>query len=154
MGLAVQMKRPLHVGVDPWDLRQASPKTYLVRFTFGGGITAVAGVIAELWGPSVGGLFLAFPAILPASITLIERHDGQRAAGADALGAAVGSAGLAAFGALVWLLAPQIAAWQVLVWAALLWLFVAVVLWAAFEWTRRAGRGSGDAARPPPRPTA
>ena len=39
---------------------------------FGGLITALAGVIAKQFGPAVGGLFLAFPAMFPASATLIE----------------------------------------------------------------------------------
>jgi hypothetical protein len=30
------------------------------------------------WGPAVVGLFLAFPAIFPASATLIEKHERQR----------------------------------------------------------------------------
>jgi Protein of unknown function (DUF3147) len=40
---------------------------YLVRFAFGGAVTALAGVIAKRYGPGVGGLFLAFPAIFPAT---------------------------------------------------------------------------------------
>jgi len=37
-------------------------------------MTVIAGLIAFRFGPVVGGLFLAFPAIFPASATLIERH--------------------------------------------------------------------------------
>ena len=48
---------------------------YLVRFVIGGGITVMAGLIADRFGPTVGGLFLAFPAIFPASATLIEKHE-------------------------------------------------------------------------------
>ncbi len=36
------------------------------------------GLIAQHWGPVVGGLFLSFPAILPASATLIERHETEK----------------------------------------------------------------------------
>jgi hypothetical protein len=39
-----------------------------------GAITAAAGLIAGLYGPTIGGLFLAFPSILPASLTLVA-HD-------------------------------------------------------------------------------
>ena len=81
---------------------------YAVRFLFGGLITALAGIIAKKFGPEIGGLFLAFPAILPASATLIEKHEKQekerlglkgakRAADAvsvDAAGAAIGTIGL------------------------------------------------------------
>ena len=79
-----------------------------MRFGFGGLITAVAGLIAKEYGPVVGGLFLAFPAIFPASATLIEKHErerkeqrgpngvdrGRKAVSADAGGAAIGSVGL------------------------------------------------------------
>jgi hypothetical protein len=50
---------------------------------------------------SAGWLFLAFPSILPASLTLVVQHDGRRAAADDALGSVVGAVGLAAFGAVV-----------------------------------------------------
>jgi Protein of unknown function (DUF3147) len=94
---------------------------YLVRFVLGGLTTVVAGVVADLYGPQMGGLFLAFPAIFCASATLIEKHERQRkkersvagqrrgtdAAALDASGAALGGIGLAAFALAVWLLAPQ-----------------------------------------------
>ena len=67
-------------------------------------MTVVAGLIAARFGPVVGGLFLAFPAIFPASATLIEKHvrerkekagmpgarRGKEAAALDAAGAALG----------------------------------------------------------------
>ena len=76
---------------------------YAIRFVFGGLITAIAGVIARDFGPAIGGLFLAFPAIFPASATLIEKHEkqkkekhgldgakrGRQAASLDAAGSAV-----------------------------------------------------------------
>src|SRR6185437_11521678 len=37
-----------------------------------------AGLVAQRWGPSISGLFLAFPAIFPASATLVEKHEKQR----------------------------------------------------------------------------
>jgi len=82
----------------------------------GGIITIFAGMIAERWGPGIGGLFLAFPAIFPASATLIEKHERQKkttkglhgqergtdAAALDALGTAMGSIGLAVFAGVCW----------------------------------------------------
>ena len=41
-------------------------------------VTVAAGVIADIWGPTAGGLFLAFPAIFCASATLIEAHQRQQ----------------------------------------------------------------------------
>ena len=116
---------------------------YAVRFLFGGLITALAGIIAKKFGPEIGGLFLAFPAILPASATLIEKHEKQekerlglkgtkRAAEAvsvDAAGAAIGTIGLACFALLVWKAIPNHTPWLVLVGAALLWMGLSFLLW-------------------------
>jgi hypothetical protein len=51
---------------------------YVVRFALGGAMTVIAGLIAARFGPVIGGLFLAFPAIFPASTTLIEKHVRER----------------------------------------------------------------------------
>lgn len=53
---------------------------YLVRFVLGGAATVLAGMIADADGPSLGGLFLAFPAIFFASTTLIEKNERERKA--------------------------------------------------------------------------
>jgi hypothetical protein len=34
---------------------------YVIRFLLGGATTLIAGIIADIWGPENGGLFLAFP---------------------------------------------------------------------------------------------
>jgi uncharacterized protein DUF3147 len=47
----------------------------LLRFVLSGLVTAGAGVLAKKVGPSFGGLFLAFPAILASSVTLIQKHE-------------------------------------------------------------------------------
>src|SRR5436189_5774416 len=87
-----------------------------MRFFFGGLITAVAGIIAKKFGPEIGGLFLAFPAIFPASATLVEKHEKQKkrraglegtkraraAAGVDAAGTAMGCAGVISFAVVGW----------------------------------------------------
>jgi hypothetical protein len=102
----------------PSALRQTRWHEYLVRFVLGGVMTVVAGVIAARFGPVIGGLFLAFPAIFPASATLIEKHvrerkekaglpgarRGKEAAALDAAGATLGSFGLVAFGLVIWLM--------------------------------------------------
>ena len=99
------------VQFKPSALRQTRWYEYLVRFVLGGTMTVVAGLIAARFGPVVGGLFLAFPAIFPASATLIEKHVRQRkekaglpgarrgkeAAALDAAGAALGSFGASGF---------------------------------------------------------
>jgi Protein of unknown function (DUF3147) len=51
---------------------------YAVRFAFGGVVTVFAGLVAKHFSPVVGGLFLAFPAIFPASATLVEKHEEEK----------------------------------------------------------------------------
>ena len=43
-----------------------------------GAITVLTGLVAKKYGPVLGGLFLAFPAIFPASVTLIEKHEREK----------------------------------------------------------------------------
>jgi hypothetical protein len=123
-------------------LSGTSPREYLLRFALGGAATVVAGLIAAGFGPVVGGLFLAFPAIIPASVTLIEKHvrerkekaglagsrRGKQAAALDAIGAALGSFGLAAFAVVVWLTIGRFAAWAPVP-ATAAWTAVAVTAW-------------------------
>jgi hypothetical protein len=122
---------------EPARIRQTNWKEYAVRFAFGGAVTALAGFIAHQCGPVIGGLFLAFPAILPATVTLVERDEGQRAAGADAAGATLGSVGLLGFAGIVWGLGPRQPAWLVLLEAAAAWFTLAAGLWWARERIRR-----------------
>jgi MFS family permease len=118
-------------------LKTTKPHEYAVRFVFGGLATVAAGLIAHRYGAVVGGLFLAFPAIFPASATLISSHErerkakagkngtlrGRMAAGADAAGGALGSIGLIGFALVLWL--------AVVRWPAALVLALAVLAWAA-----------------------
>jgi hypothetical protein len=116
---------------------------YLPRFLFGGAVTAFAGIIAKDYGPGIGGLFLAFPAIFPASATLIQKHQekkeeqaggrgqrrGRKAAGVDAIGASMGAFGLTVFAFLVWKSIVVLPVWAVLLIATTGWAIVSVSLW-------------------------
>jgi hypothetical protein len=62
------------------SLKDTKPHEYAVQFLFGGFATVVAGLIARKYGRGIGGLFLAFPAIFPASATLIESREKKRKA--------------------------------------------------------------------------
>jgi uncharacterized protein DUF3147 len=68
----------MQIKVDSSVFGQTKWYDYVVRFLFGGLITAVAGIIAKKFGPGIGGLFLAFPAIFLASVTLIEKHEKEK----------------------------------------------------------------------------
>lgn len=133
----------MQIRVDLSTLGQTKWRDYAVRFLFGGLITAFAGMIAKKFGPGIGGIFLAFPAIFPASATLIEKHErekkeslelngaarGRSAASIDAAGASMGSIGLFVFALVVWQFMPRDRAWIVLGGATLLWLGVSVAVW-------------------------
>jgi len=130
------MSAVTQLGAQPSEAVQTSWKDYAVRFLFGGVITAIVGVLGKAFGPAVAGLFLAFPAILPASVTLVSRRNGKEQAGIDALGAAIGSVGLVAFAAIVWWLASQRAAWLVLLIASVCWFVVSGAVWLAIQQVR------------------
>jgi len=130
------------VRFHPSALRDIRWYQYAVRFALGGAMTAIAGFIAARFGPVIGGLFLAFPAIFPASATLIEKHvrerkekaglsgarRGREAAALDAAGAVLGSVGLAAFAVVIWLGIERSAPLALLL-ATAVWLVVAMAAW-------------------------
>jgi hypothetical protein len=143
----VEIDITMRIKISASSLRETSWYHYGVRFLFGGLITATTGMIAKEWGPVVGGLFLAFPAIFPASATLVEKHEkqkkeniglhgttrGRRAAGVEAAGSAMGSLGLISFGLIVSQLIPHHRSLWVLPVAASAWLIVAVLAWYGRE---------------------
>jgi uncharacterized membrane protein (GlpM family) len=128
------------VKTDIGSIGKSSAKEWAIRFIFGGLVTAVVGVVATTFGPVVAGLFLAFPAIAIASLTLIADHDNRSAAGADALGGVAGSIGLVVFGLIVWGTASRLPAVEVLAIATLAWLAVSLAVWASADAWRRRGR--------------
>jgi Protein of unknown function (DUF3147) len=65
-------------GISPSSLKEGRWYEYLVRFALGGAATVFTGFISSLFGASIGGLFLALPAIFCASATLIEKHEIRR----------------------------------------------------------------------------
>jgi hypothetical protein len=93
----------MRIGLNRSALRKLRPAELAWRFVLGGAITTAAGLIAELYGPAIGGLFLAFPAILPASLTLVAKHQEDRKRQHGLRGVVRGrhAAALDAFGALL-----------------------------------------------------
>jgi len=133
----------MKVTANPSALKQTRWYEYAFRIILGGLITVATGLIAKRFGPGVGGLFLAFPAIFPAGITLLEKHtrekrrraglDGtlraRNAASLDARGSALGSLGLIAFALVVWQFLSARPPWLVMCSAAIAWLAVAFAAW-------------------------
>ena len=132
----------MRLRVQTASLRATTPMQYAQRFLFGGLVTVVATLIADKWGPVVGGMFLAFPGIFPAGVSLVEKHKTEREsqegkvgmilargeASVEAAGASAGTWGLAGFALVVWkesaihslpvMLACAGSAWVALSWVA------------------------------------
>lgn len=146
------------VSFDLGTLARLRPYELVLRFVLGGLVTVATGLIVDYAGPVIGGLFLAFPAILPASLTLIEHHELERqgssgadarlrarqAASRDAAGACMGGLGLACFGVIVWRELPPQGPARVLPLAALGWLTCAVLLWLLSRSWPRARESGAD----------
>jgi hypothetical protein len=125
---------------DVGELRSAPAHQYVLRFVFGGVICVATGLIAKAWGPAVGGLFLAFPAILPASLTFVSEEDGRRSAIEDARGSRVGASCLAVFAILVWATAERWSPALVLGASTLAWIALSAAAWALVFGRRREPR--------------
>ena len=125
------------------SLKGISVRECAVRFFFGGLVCVAAGLIAKRFGPGIGGLFLAFPAIFPAGASMVEAHEkkhkaragldgnnrGRTVAGLDAAGAALGCIGLAGFAVTCWICLPRLGTAAVFVLATSVWLLLSVAAW-------------------------
>jgi hypothetical protein len=128
------------------SLKQTKPTEYMSRFVFGGAVTVLAGFVADHYGPVLGGLFLAFPGIFPAGVSLVEEHktlrekaEGKRGmrsargqASVEAAGASVGTLGLMGFAVVLWQGLPGHNFLPMLLLAAGTWVAVSWLFW----WTR------------------
>jgi hypothetical protein len=114
------------ITIEPSRLRDLDVSGLAVRFAFGFVISVIVGAIGLAAGDRVAGLFLAFPAILPASLTLIAEEDGEDEAKVDAAGACFGGLGLAAYGATSWFLLSRIAPVAAELVALVAWCVVAI----------------------------
>lgn len=84
-------------GVQLGRLRRIRLRDYLIRFALGAAISIGVGILGMTVSVRFAGAFLAFPSILPASLTLIQEKEGARRADRNAIGAVLGSAGLVVF---------------------------------------------------------
>lgn len=129
------------------SLKESTPREYLARFAFGGAVTVLAGLVAERYGPVLGGLFLAFPGIYPAGVTLVEAHKTQREqkegkagirsaraqASVVSAGASAGALGLIGFAVVLWRGLPNHGLLPVTLVAGAAWTVVSVIFWWARE---------------------
>jgi Protein of unknown function (DUF3147) len=129
----LRRERDEPVGIDREKLLQPNWPQLGLRFLFGGGIALVAGLVGMRFGPGVGGLFLAFPAVLPAALTLLESEEGESKTTVDAIGAILGSVAMIAFAAAVAALVTAIGAPLAVAVAAGAWALVAGALFGGLR---------------------
>ena len=127
---------------SPSSLKEGRWYEYLIRFALGGAATVFTGFVSSRCGASIGGLFLALPAIFCASATLIEKHEirrkreagldgrrrGKEAAALDSAGAALGALGMLSF-AIVFSVTVERSIPGAFVGASFSWLVVSVAAW-------------------------
>lgn len=121
----------------PKKVREVRARDLGYRFLAGALTSVGAGAVTLLFGARVGGIFLAFPAILAASLTLIEEQEDSAQAREDARGAVLGGVALVLFAAVAALTLGELAGALALLIAAVAW-FATAFLGYALAWFRRA----------------
>lgn len=135
------------LGASIEKVRQTSKVEFASRFLFGGAVTVIATLIANRYGPIIGGLFLAFPGIFPPSLSLTESHAEKRKArkgksgilfaraeaSVEAAGASAGALGLAAFAVVLWKGLPYCGLPIMLLADTFVWMIVSTLMWRIRE---------------------
>ena len=117
-------------------VRDVNAKQLAARFALGAAVSIVAGVISHLQGARFGGVFLAFPAILPASLTFVQDKEGSRTADRDALGAVLGGFALVVFAAVGESMFGRHNSAEVLALALAGWLVASIIFYAVLGLVR------------------
>lgn len=117
-------------------VRSVGVKDILIRFGLGAFISISAGIIGLTVSHRLSGAFLAFPSILPASLTLLQEKEGTRRADRDAIGAVLGGAALVLFAMIGEAGFRHLEPYLVLVLALVGWLVASFVLYAMLALAR------------------
>jgi hypothetical protein len=83
--------------IDVGALREIRPAALAIRFAFGAAVSIAAGLVGVLAGKTAGGVMLAAPAVVPATLTIIEKREGRDAAVTETQGAVPGAVALIGF---------------------------------------------------------
>jgi Protein of unknown function (DUF3147) len=119
---------------DSSQATEARPHDLAIRFVAGGLTSIAAGLVTLAFDARVGGILLAFPAILAASLTLIEQQEDSVDAREDARGAVAGGFALAVFAAVAAVSFGHVAGALALAVAALAWVVTAGLLYVVLWW--------------------
>lgn len=115
-------------------ITQTPPRDLVIRFVAGALTSVIAGIVTLLFGPRIGGVLLAFPAILAASLTLIEEQEDSVDAREDARGAIAGGLALALFALVVAVLVLHVPGGWAIATAGVAWALGAGGLYLALWW--------------------
>jgi hypothetical protein len=124
----------------PGRIKETRFRDMAVRFAFGGTISVVAALVGAATTDSIGGVFTAFPAILVASLTLIDKQEDQEHASYDAVGAALGAVGFVACALFISLTLQRWSTAASLGVGLSIWLAVSVGLYALYALIASRGR--------------
>ena len=144
------------ISLSPSSRKEGRLHDYLIRFVLGGAATVFTGFVSSRCGASIGGLFLALPAIFCASATLIEKHEirrkreagldgrrrGEEAAALESAGAVLGAFGMLAF-AVTFSLTVQDSVPAAFISASLAWTIVSIAGWCFRRKMRKVRRSRG-----------
>jgi hypothetical protein len=122
--------------IEPGRLGRLRPGDLLIRFALGAAISIASGLVSLNLTARFGGSFLAFPSILPASLTLIQKKEGIHRADRSAIGAVLGAVGLVVFAMIGEAAFGHLGPFTVLVLALAGWLVTAVALYGMLAFVR------------------
>lgn len=110
-------------------LQQLKASHLILRFFFGGVACVLAGLVDNRYGPLLSGLFFAFPAMVPASLSIALKNQTPRDALEITFGASAGAVGLAGAGFFLWRFGSDLPRVSALGAAVLIWLATAMLTW-------------------------
>lgn len=113
--------------LEPGKIRKARPRDLGIRFVAGAATSIASGVVTLVFGARTGGILLAFPAILAASLTLIEEQEDRTEAREDARGAVIGGCALTLFAAVAAITLGHVSPVIALLLASVTWLAAAIL---------------------------
>jgi Protein of unknown function (DUF3147) len=116
------------------EVRKANARELGYRFIAGAVTSVMAGIVTLVFGARVGGILLAFPAILAASLTLISEEEDSAMAREDARGAMAGGCGLVAFAVVGALTFGALSGALALLLSAIAWAVTALGIYVLLWW--------------------
>jgi hypothetical protein len=115
---------------EPEHVKSVRTRDLLIRFVAGALTSIASGALTLAFGARVGGIMLGFPAILAASLTLIQEEEDTAHAREDARGAIAGGCAMASFAFAGALTLGHLGAAVALLIAAGAWVLTAFALYA------------------------